>query len=440
MRWDLETIAAATGGRATGRAVVTGVAIDSRAVGAGSLFVALAGEHVDGHDYAADAVAAGASAVLVEAGRLPEGVAGVEVSDTMAALLGLAVARRRELDIPVAAITGSNGKTSTKDLLGCALGPGAHAAPRSFNNEIGVPLTVLGTPDHATALVLEIGSRGPGHIALLAPAAVPDVAVITNIGRAHLETFGDLDGVVEAKWELIEALGPDGTAVLPADDRRLVGRRRGPMVTFGEDPDADLWVGNVSMDAAARSTFDIRHDGQTRRITLRMAGRHQPGNAAAAAAAAVAIGTPFGTAVDRIAEAAGSAWRMEIHSGRFTVVNDAYNANPDSTVTALETVAGMPGRHVAILGMMHELGDWAPAGHREVGRAAADLGYAAVVVVGEDPGIAEGAGVVAHPVANVADAAELLDSLLIEGDVVLIKASRAEGLERLADRLIGGDA
>jgi UDP-N-acetylmuramoyl-tripeptide--D-alanyl-D-alanine ligase len=439
MRWDLARVAEAAEGRPSGDGIVTGVVIDSRDAGPGSLFVALRGEHADGHDYAAAAGTAGA-VVLVERGRLPPGVPGVEVEDTLASLRRLAEARRREIRVPVVAVTGSNGKTSTKDLLAGVLGERAHAAPRSFNNEIGVPLTVLGMPDDATSLVLEVGSRGRGHIALLAPTIRPDVVIITNIARAHLEMFGDLEGVMEAKWELVEALGPDGTAVLPVAEPVLIDRRAGPMITFGEDHRADVAVSDVVMDETARATFALTHDGATCRVTLAMAGRHQPLNAAAAVAAAVSIGTPFDLAAERVAGAPGPEWRMEIHRGPITVVNDAYNANPDSTVAALRTVAGMPGRHIAVLGKMHELGEWEADGHREVGRTAAELGYAAVVVVGTDPGIGAGAGPVAQSVGNVTEAIEALDSLLQEGDVVLVKASRAVGLERLAERLIGADA
>jgi UDP-N-acetylmuramoyl-tripeptide--D-alanyl-D-alanine ligase len=436
MKWDLGVVAAATGGAPHGAAAITRVVTDSRDAGSGTLFVALQGEVHDGHDFAAEALQAGA-ALLVCRGRLPAGADGVEVSDTAAALRDLAVRRRGELAMPVVAITGSNGKTSTKDLLASALGPGAHASPRSYNNEVGVHLTVLGVPDDATALVAEVGSRGRGHIAFLAPAVRPDVAVITNIGRAHLETFGDVETVLASKWELIEALGPAGTAVLPAGDRRLVDRRSGALVTFGETPHADVSVVGVRLDEQGRASFRLKHHGRELPVRLRMAGRHQPRNAAAAVAAALVLGTTLETAVDRIENATGSAWRMEIHPGAITVVNDAYNANPDSTAEALATVAALPGRHVAVLGKMHELGAAEEAGHREVGERARALGYAAVLVVGEDPGIAAGAGAIARRVADIDEAIGVLEGYLGEGDVVLVKASRAEGLERLVERLVG---
>jgi len=436
MKWDLDIVGAATGGIVQGSAGVTSVVTDSREASPGALFVALRGPHHDGHDFVGDAIHAGA-AVVVGRGRLPAEVAGVEVDDTLAALLALAIRRRGELAMPVAAVTGSNGKTTTKDLLATALGPESHKSPRSYNNEVGVPLTILGAPDGASAIVAEIGSRGVGDITLLAPAVRPDVAVITNVGRAHLETFGDEATVLAAKWELVEALGSGGVAVLPAGDDRLTRRRIGLMLTFGEHPDADVAVAGVQMGSDGRASCSLAFEGRSVGVSLAMAGRHQPANLAAAVAGAIALGMDFEQAAMRGAAATGSAWRMEIHPGRVTIVNDAYNSNPDSAVAALETVAAMPGRHVAVLGRMHELGSSEAALHREVGRRAADLGFAVVLVVGEAPGIADGAGRVARSVPGVDEAEAVLRGYLSEGDIVLVKASRAEGLEVLAERLKG---
>jgi len=432
MKWSLATVAAATGGTVSGEASICTVVIDSREAGSGALFVALAGERHDGHEFAAQAAGVGA-AVLVKEGMLPNGAAGVEVSDPLTALLAVAARRREELAMPVAAITGSNGKTTTKDLLAAALGPAAHKSPRSFNNEIGVPLTILGVPDAAAAVVVEVGSRGVGHIDLLAPIIRPDVAVITNVARAHLETFGSEDVIVDAKWELIEALGTTGTAILPAADERLTARRSGDMLTFGEDPTADVAVSGVVLGHDGRASCTLTHRGASVDVRLAVAGRHQPSNLAAAVAAAVSMGIDIEIAATRAAAATGSAWRMEVHPGTITVVNDAYNANPDSMAASLATVAAMPGRHVAVLGRMHELGETETAGHREVGDLARSLGFAAVIVVGEDPGIADGAGPIARRVTDIDEARAVLSGYVADGDVVLVKASRAEGLEVLAD-------
>ncbi|MBI5157434.1 MAG: UDP-N-acetylmuramoyl-tripeptide--D-alanyl-D-alanine ligase [Acidimicrobiia bacterium] len=442
MRWDLDTVAATVGGIAVGAATVTSVSTDSRRIGPGALFVALRGAREDGHEHIGAALAAGAVAALVEPGRLPDGAAGVEVVDPLAALLALGARRRGEIAVPVVGITGSSGKTTTKDLTAAVLGPGTHFAPNSYNNEIGVPLTVLGCPADATALVVEVGSRGIGHITALAPLIRPDVAVITNVGPAHLEMFGDVATVRRAKWELIDALPGGGVAILPAEDAILVGMRRGPMLTFGESAGADIGVTGVSVDARARTTFRLTHRGEHRPVTLTVSGRHQPRNAAAAVAAGVALGVEFDEAVDRLADVRLSPWRMEVTErevagGSVVVVNDAYNANPDSMEAALTTVAAMPGRHLAVLGMMHELGTTSPQLHEEVGRRAAALGFR-VVVVGEDPGIARGAGeAVVAVVGDVAAAVPVVTGLACPGDVILVKASRATGLEQLPEALGG---
>lgn len=445
MKWDLAFVAAASGGIAHGSAAVEWVVTDSREAVAGSLFVAVRGQRLDGHDFAADAAARGA-AVLVERGRRPEGAPAVEVENTLVALAALGAQRRAEISLPVVAVTGSSGKTTTKDMVAAALGPGTHAAPRSFNNEVGVPLTVLGTPDGASALVIEVGSRGAGHISALAAVIRPDVAVVTNIGPAHLEMFVDVGAVLEAKWELVEALSSEGVAVLPAGDARLTARRRGPMITFGEaGSGADVEVSDVTLDARGRASFRLSHLGVARTIALQHAGRHQPANAAAAVAAALALGRDFEEAAQRVAGAQLSPWRMEVFEsplagGSVLVVNDAYNANPDSMAAAFDTVAAMPGRRIAVLGKMHELGASQEELHRVVGERAVAAGFELVVVVGDDPGIAEGAGAAAIRVADADAAALALAGILRPGDVVLVKASRAAGLERVAEAIAGGAA
>ena len=442
MKWDLAVVAEATGGRAVGGATVTRVVVDSREAAPGDLFVAIRGERLDGHAFAGQAAHAGAS-IMVEKGRLPDGVSGVEVADTTSALAALGARRRAEMVVPVVAITGSSGKTTTKDLTAAAIGPGTHAAPRSYNNEIGVPLTVLDAPDAAGALVIEVGSRGIGHITALGPVIRPDVAVVTNVGPAHLEMFGDIETVLLAKWELVEILEPGGVAVLPAADHRLTDRRRGPMITFGEGVAADVMVDSVEVDRRGHASFRMHHSGADLPLTMALAGRHQPLNAATAVAAALAVGVPFEDAAARAVAASASPWRMEvadrpIPGGLVVVVNDAYNANPDSMRAAFATVAEMPGRHVAVLGKMHELGSAEHDLHRSIGAAAVAAGFSTVVVVGDDPGIAEGAGDAGIVVEDVREALALLEDFLRPGDVVLVKASRAAGLEAVAAGIGGG--
>jgi UDP-N-acetylmuramoyl-tripeptide--D-alanyl-D-alanine ligase len=438
MRLLISEVAAAMGGSlvgVTGDPVISEVVTDSRRVSPGSLFVALRGERLDGHDFDRQALGAGAVAVVTERGAsLAE--PRLEVDHTGQALRDLAVLVRARLEIPVLAVTGSTGKTSTKDLLAGALGPGTWAAPHSYNNEVGVPLTVLGAPEDAESLVLEVGSRGKGHIAWLAPVVDPWVAVLTNVGVAHLETFGDLEAVTDAKWELMEALRPGGVGVIPAEDERLMRRELAARMTFGVSPAADVAVEGVHLDDRARPSFHLRTPSGHGEVHLSLAGAHQALNAAAATAAALAVGRSLEEVVPGLEKASGSPWRMEVHSGRFVVVNDAYNANPASMSSALETVAALAGRHVAVLGRMAELGSAAREEHLRIGRLVARLGYDALVVVGEDPGLADGAAGLARAAADLEQGWDLLVDLIAPGDVVLVKGSRVVGLERLAERLV----
>jgi len=437
LRWRLADVAAVTGGRVVGDAdiAVGAVTIDSRTVAPGDLFVALEGSRTDGHRFAGAAIDAGAAAVLVAEGRSVAATPRVEVDDPVRALRDLAAARRRSIEAPALAITGSTGKTSTKQLLTAAI-PGAWGSPRSYNNEIGVPLTVLATPDTATALVIEVGSRGAGHIRCLLPAIRPDVAVVTNLGVVHLETFGTEAALADAKWELVDGLRTGGVAVLPAGEPRLARKHRGETITFGSGPDADVRYGEIVLDDRARPAFRLDAGGPSRRVRLAMAGAHNAANAAAAAAAALAVGMDLDTIVAGLEAATPQPWRMEITQGRFTVVNDAYNANPTSTEAALRAVAAMPGRHVAILGEMAELGHVRDREHRRIGSLAARLGFDALVTVGPVHGMAEAAGAIARPVDGLEAAAEVALELAGPGTVILVKASRAVGLERVADRLV----
>ncbi len=433
--WNLAEIAAHLGdlvGRGDG--VIRRVTTDSRGVKDGDLFVAIAGESYDGHDFIEQAVQAGAAGVVAGAGRT-DVEPRIEVAATGDALLELAAMRRQELDVPVVAVTGSTGKTTTKDMLASAI-PGAWASPASYNNEIGVPLTVLQTPSTARALVVEMGSRGRGHLEWLMPAVRPDVAVITNLGVVHLETFGDVATLADAKWEIVEGLPAGGVAVLPADEPRLKRTHAGATQTFGVETAADVVARDITVGEDGCARFTLETPQGERVITLRMPGVHQPANAAAAAAAALAVGVDLDQIAIGLGGATGSRWRMEVHRGSFTVVNDAYNANPTSVEAALRTVADLPGRPIAVLGLMAELGEISSDEHIRMGRLAAELGYATVIMVGEDPGLTTGAGAIARNVATTDDALDLVASLVREGDTVLVKASRAVGLETLAGSLV----
>jgi UDP-N-acetylmuramoyl-tripeptide--D-alanyl-D-alanine ligase len=259
--------------------------------------------------------------------------------------------------------------------------------------------------------------------------------VITNLGVVHLETFGDVATLADAKWEIVEGLTSGGVAVLPADEPRLVRDHPGVTHTFGVNTTADVVARDVVVGDDGCARFTLETPAGERAIALRMPGVHQPANAAAAAAAALAVGVDLDQVAIGLGAATGSRWRMEFHRGKFTVVNDAYNANPTSVEAALRTVADLPGRPIAVLGLMAELGDISGDEHMRMGRLAADLGYATVIMVGDDPGLANGAGAIARNVATTQDALELVSRLVRDGDTVLVKASRAVGLEGLAGSL-----
>jgi UDP-N-acetylmuramoyl-tripeptide--D-alanyl-D-alanine ligase len=464
----LAEVAEAVGGRLTrGDGTVTGkVTVDSRAVAPGDLFVAVPGERVDGHDFLGAAAAAGAVAALST--RPDDALPCVVVDEPVAALGRLAAAVHARLaagGLTTLGITGSSGKTSTKDLLGQVLataGPTV-SPPGSYNNDIGLPLTVLDADEDTRFLVLEMGSRGRGHIARLCRVARPDVGVVLNVGSAHLGEFGSADGIAVAKGELVEALPAEGTAVLNADDPRVIGmapRTRARVVTTGvggrDGSTADVRAEDVVLDEAGRAGFTLVTGGVRAAVRLQVVGAHQVANALSAAGAALAAGmTPGDVAAALSAAVPRSRWRMEVtrRDDGVTVVNDAYNANPESMRAALAALAGLPARRrVAVLGAMAELGPGAAEEHERLGRDAVAAGVDLVVAVGPDAvGIADGAlaagahedrdtGHGAVRVPDRAAARELLTEVLVPGDVVLVKASRSYGLEVLAADLLAAGA
>lgn len=462
----LAEVVSATGGAlhdADPAAMVTGpVVIDSRVAVTGSLFVAIKGEHTDGHEHAAAAVGSGATAVLA---ARPLGVPTVVVVDPVAALARLARAVLDRLaDVTVVGVTGSSGKTSTKDLMAAVLetaGPTV-AAVGSFNNEIGVPLTVLAADPGTRHLVVEMGARGPGHISYLCEIAPPRIGVVLNIGTAHAGEFGSREATAVAKRELVEALPSDGVAVLNADDPLVLAMApaaSGRVLTFGSSPAADVRAEGVEVDDQGRAAFDLLTPNGAARVRLRLHGRHHVWNALAAAAVAHVLGVPVDAVAGALEDATPrSPWRMEVveRADGVTVVNDAYNANPESVRAALETVAAMSGRRRswAVLGEMRELGAAATSEHARVGTLAVRLGLSRVVAVGDGArGISDAAKETAVPsttylgdepvfVSDVDAALTLLREQVRPGDVVLVKASRAAGLDRVALGLLeaGGPA
>jgi len=427
-------IAAIVDGRLVGPDVeVDGAAIDSRELEPGQLFVAIVAER-DGHAFVASAIEAGASAVLTT--RPPEVPAtAIVVPDTSAALTTLGRAVRDRVGPHVVGITGSVGKTTTKDLTAAALVAThpTHASVRSFNNELGVPLTLLNAPDGTHVTVVEMGARGIGHIAELCEVARPTVGVVTAVELVHTELFGDLAAIAQAKGELVEALPSSGTAVLNADNeliRAMAARTEADVLRYGFGDDADVRAEDVVVGADLRPTFRLRTPWGDADVHLSVRGVHNVANGLAAASVALVTGADLAAVAEGLGDAALSPWRMELHetaSGAI-VVNDAYNAGPASTEAALRALAHLDAtRRIAVLGPMAELGSHALEAHRFIGALALELGIELIAVGAPDYGGTD--------VADV-DAAFAAVGVLGPGDAVLVKGSRVAGLEQLAHRLL----
>jgi UDP-N-acetylmuramoyl-tripeptide--D-alanyl-D-alanine ligase len=453
--FSLGEVAGVTHGRlvdADPGAAVTGVAVDSRNVRPGDLFVALPGSRTDGSLFAAAAGQAGAAATMAKAGTVFAGQR-VEVADPLAALAALGSAVRDRSAATVVAVTGSNGKTTTKDLLAAVLATRLRtvASQASFNNEVGLPLTLARIEPDTQAVVVEMGARGPGHIAALARLARPEVGVVLNVGESHLGMFGSREAIAKAKGELVEALPPDGTAVLNADDPQVAAmadRTVARVARFGLGAAADVRAERVELDGDGRARFLLHTSAGTAPAVLPAPGEHLVGCALAAAAAAHVLGLAPAEIAAGLATASLSPMRMQVRRrpDGLTVINDAYNANPSSMAAALKTLAtlGRPGgRTVAVLGEMAELGPAAADEHDRIGRLATRLGIDRLVGVGELGRVLvnaarmegmwpEEAAAVADPEAAIA----LLTPTLGPADVLLVKASRVVALDRVADAIL----
>lgn len=457
-----DELAKVVGGEAVGvdpAAVVdAAVVIDSRQVVPGALFVALPGENVDGHDYVVAATAAGATASLTA--RPVDGSPCIVVEDPQQALGKLAAHVLGRLpDCLVLGLTGSQGKTSTKDLIAQLVSPyGPTVAPvGSFNNELGHPLTALQADENTRFLVAEMGARHVGDIAYLSRITPPRVGLVLNVGYSHIGEFGSRDAIAVAKGELIEAVVPGGTAVLNADDPRVLamaGRTEQRVVTFGLAPDADVRADGIQLDSDGRPGFTLHLGDRTFAVQLQLVGEHHVSNALAAAAAAQAAGlTPEQIAEGLNAATAVSRARMEVtrRPDGVTVINDAYNANPDSVRAALKSLVAIgrsrEARTWAVLGEMLELGETSTDEHDAIGRLVVRLDVNRLVAVGEGArpihlgATLEGSwGNESAFVATIDDALELLRAELRPGDLVLVKSSKASGLRRLADALLAEGA
>lgn len=415
--------------------LVTGPAyLDSRAPVTDGLFIAIKGSRVDGHEHARDA-----HAVL---GSRITGRPTVMVDDPVIALGHLARHVVRTVGPRVHAITGSHGKTTTKDLLAELL-PSAVSTAGNLNNELGVPLTCLRLQSRDSDLVLEMGARGVGHLAWLTDIARPQVAAVLAVGTAHIGEFGSAGLLRAAKAELIQALPADGTAVLNADDPLVVSMAEltaARVLTFGRT--GDVSAADVRLDAAGRPHFQLGHDGRTAPVQLRLTGEHQVMNATAAAAMALVAGLDLRTVAERLSSAheASPHRLVPVMTGNgVLVIDDAYNANPASTAASLRVLADAgshrPGRTIAVLGAMRELGPLTIDAHREIGALARDLGIDQLIAIGDAAPAADGFG---ERAVTVSDRAEAINALADVGrdDTVLVKGSRASALEVVVEHLV----
>jgi UDP-N-acetylmuramoyl-tripeptide--D-alanyl-D-alanine ligase len=434
VRFRASDVAAATGGRLVGDDVdLEGASFDSRVLQPGTLFVPLVADR-DGHEFIADAAQAGAVATLTSAGThraVAAGIPAIEVADTGQALLDLAAWGARRLGAIVVGITGSVGKTTTKDYAAAAIAAGRRVAAnqRSYNNEQGLPVTVLGAAEGTEVLVLEMGMRGFGEITRLCAVARPTIGIVTAVAAAHTARLGGIDGVARAKAELVEALPPHGVAILNADDERvrtMSSLTRASTIMFGESPNADVRVDCVELDELARPSFRLSTPWGSATVQLRASGRHMIANAAAAIAAAGAVGVDVAAAAEAVADAAVSTSRMAVHrlpSGA-VVIDDAYNANPTSMAAALDALMAMSARRrIAVIGEMAELDDPAEA-HRAVADRVARHGIELIAVGTDLYGV--------EPTDDPVAAVGVLDS----DAAVLVKASRVAGLDRVAVALV----
>ena len=448
-------------GKLGSNAAIPKITTDTRKIETGDLFIALRGENFDGAEFAADALQKGASAVLVGA-PLSKSVekalknakgAVLTVSDTLAAYQEIAHAWRMKFGVPVVAITGSNGKTTTKDLTAAVLSARGTVCrtAANYNNEVGLPLTLLGMTGGDVAAVVEIGMRGLGQIAALAPVAAPSIGIVTNVCEVHMELLGSIENIAKAKAELVQAIPTGGTVILNADDARVAAMRSLAadgvrILTYGIGADADVRAEALRLTSVG-SQFMVTWNNERHDYSIPLAGRHNVSNALAALATGFVLGyTPqeMQTGLRRLAV---TKMRYEVHKvGAWTFINDAYNASPSSMAAALETTANLyEGRKIAVLGDMLELGDAAEEAHRTIGRRTAELGFAALVTYGAQSRwmhtAAEAAGC---PVCRHAEthevAAEYLRSLLRDGDTVLFKGSRGMKMEAVIALLTGEEA
>jgi len=452
MRITLKQVAEATGGElrgGDGTREISGVSTDSRTIQSAELFVALPGERFDGHDFAAEAFAYGAAAAMVER-ELPELSAEeplVIVEDALRAYGQIAGWYRSQLDVTVVAVTGSVGKTTTKNMIGSILaryGP-TLIAPGNLNNEVGVPRVLLSLTAQHRYCVVELAMRGPGEIGYLARMASPQVGVITNVGETHLGLLGTRDAIAQAKAEVLEALPDEGRAVLNADDfycELFAELSSCPTVSFGYAPQADVRIEDVELRGLQGAEFALHIGAESVPVQISLPGGHNVTNAAAAAAAAWAVTGSTANIAAGLVACPTEEMRTEVgHTSQgVTVINDAYNAAPRSVMAALEMLAGVDGRKIFVFGDMLELGPATEEEHRRIGRLCVEQGIYWLIGVGRWGAVAVEEAASGGLRADVAESTEAAVALicpeLMPSDVVLVKASRAMALERVVEGLM----
>lgn len=444
--FTVQEILSATGGVLVqpGAENFSGIVTDTRKIGPNMLFIALKGERFDGHTFVLQAVENGAAGVLVSRDVLPLDAAVIHVSDTLAAYQALARFHRNRFQIPVLAVTGSNGKTTTKDLLAAMLNGKLRVlkTEANYNNEIGLPLTLLQMETHHQAAVVEMGMRGFGQIAQLASIACPSIGIVTNVGETHMELLGSMENIALAKSELIQSLPPNSTAILNADDSRVRAMARlakGRVILFGWDKEAHVRAADISSNGDG-TAFTCYFQGQYTRFELPLAGRHNVANALAAIAASLELGLTVDEIKRGLATFKSSSMRLAIaRCGSYTVINDTYNASPASVQAALNTLKEVAaGRCIAVFGDMLELGEISRNSHEAIGRQMAALGIEAVVTLGEmaqctaRTASQEGCPVVKSCFTHE-EAAEALKKILKSGDTILFKGSRGMKIEKVME-------
>ena len=435
--------------------IVDSFEIDTRRLGAGAAFFALKGSKTDGHSFLGHAARAGAAVAVIERDPQEDAAAPpvlIRVESTEAALgrCGGWV-RRRNPKTRWIAVTGSNGKTTTKELIaeGLAAGHSVHRTPGNFNNHLGVPLTLLALPDNSEFAVIELAMSGPGEIAELTRMTDPHIALLTNVRAVHMTSFQSLDDLAAAKGEMFAVLRDEATAVVNLDDAHVrvqASRHVGPRVTFGQHPAADLRLERIENRFLPGATLTFRHDGRSIRVRLRMGGAHAASNALAAMATVVAAGQDVEAAAERMEKLEAGPGRGKIHrlDAGMLLVDDSYNCSPPALASVLDTLrqSEPEGRKVLVLGDMLELGPMKSALHREAGRRAAAAGVQVLVAVGplsrEASEAARRAGVPeVHHHPDAASTAASIGEFLRDGDLIVVKGSRAMRMERIVQRLTG---